>query len=45
VIVHPRVIREFRYHSMYNGDLNRLVRDATRDQRVSELEGEECGVH
>ncbi len=33
-LVSPRVIREFR--GIYGGDLNRLVRDATRNQRVSE---------
>jgi hypothetical protein len=41
VLVSPRVIREFR--TLYKNDMNRLVRDATRDQKVSELEGEECG--
>ncbi len=41
VIVSPKLIREFRV--LYKNDLNRLIRDATRDQKVNELEGEECG--
>ena len=43
MLISPRVIREFL--PLYrNGDMNRLVRDASRDQRVSELEGEDCGL-
>jgi hypothetical protein len=36
VIVHPRIIREFLYPN-YEGNLNRLVRDVTRGQRVHEV--------
>ena len=39
VIVSSRLIREFR--GRYGQDLNRLVRDATRNQKVVEVEAEE----
>ena len=42
MIISPKLIREFIY--VYNGDLNRLVRDATRDQRMKELDADECDM-
>lgn len=36
VIVSPRIIREFL--NVYKGNLNKLVRDATRNQRVVDVE-------
>ena len=36
VIVSSRVIREFR--GLYKNDLNRLIRDATKHQQVTEIE-------
>ena len=39
----PRVIREF-LGPVYKGDMNRLVRDATRDQRITEVEAELSGM-
>jgi hypothetical protein len=42
VIVSPRLIRDFL--PFYNGDMNRLVRDATRDQKLKELDAEECDM-
>ena len=38
VLVSSRIIREFLNSPRYNGDLNKLIRDVTKYQRVMEVE-------